>query len=136
MKNFVLSSIKWFSVFAFSLFLTSAIPAQNRPLLQDIVIKNGPSPAATPLVKKTGSSTAVVDDVAPAVPSARAVKTSIPVLADIEIPGYTGILVESMDGNVVVETGSDMLYNPASNVKIATAYAVIKTLGQNYLFPT
>jgi D-alanyl-D-alanine carboxypeptidase/D-alanyl-D-alanine-endopeptidase (penicillin-binding protein 4) len=137
MKNFVLSSIRWFSVFAFSLLFASAIPAQTRPLLQDIVIKEGPAPQATPLVKKTGSSTAVADDVVPAVPSARAaIKTSIPVLADVEIPGYTGILVESMEGNVVVETGSDMLYNPASNVKIATAYAGIKTFGPNYRFPT
>ncbi len=137
MKKFVISSIRWFSVLTFSLLFVSAIPAQSRPLLQDIVIKkDGPAPQATPLVKKTGSSTAVVDDVIPTAPSGRAVKTSIPVLADVEIPGYTGILVESMDGNVVIETGSDMLYNPASNVKIATAYAVIKTFGPNYRFAT
>ena len=106
---------------------------QSQPLLQDIKVHketSGPNAASTPLVKKTGSvsTTAPVNTVA--------VKTSIPVLAEAAIPGYSGILVESLDGNVVVESGSNYAFNPASNVKIATAYAVLKTFGPDYRFRT
>ena len=106
---------------------------QSPPLLQDIKIHkepSGPSAASTPLVKKTGSVTtaAAVNTVA--------VKTSIPVLAEAAIPGYSGVLVETLDGNVVVESGSNYAFNPASNVKIATAFAVLKTFGPDYRFPT
>ena len=59
-----------------------------------------------------------------------------PVLADAAIPGLSGVLVETLDGNVVVESGSNIPLNPASNVKIATSYAVLKTYGPNYRFPT
>jgi D-alanyl-D-alanine carboxypeptidase/D-alanyl-D-alanine-endopeptidase (penicillin-binding protein 4) len=41
-----------------------------------------------------------------------------------------------MDGTNVVEIGSDLTFNPASNVKIATAYSVLKTFGPDYRFPT
>jgi D-alanyl-D-alanine carboxypeptidase/D-alanyl-D-alanine-endopeptidase (penicillin-binding protein 4) len=104
-----------------------SLPA--RPLLQDIKI--APSAAATvettdPLVKKTASSQPLV------------VKANSydPVLADVPIPGYTGILVETLDGKTVVESASNEAFNPASNVKIATAYAVLKTFGPDYRFPT
>ena len=85
-------------------------------------------PSATPLITKTGSS----------MPTTTAVprKTSFPVLADVEIPGYSGILVESLDGSVVLDSYSNFPFNPASNVKIATAYAVLKTFGPEYRFPT
>ncbi len=136
MKKFDLRITRWFSVFALTLFAATALLAQSsRPLLQDIVVKTDPIAEPTPLIRKTGSSTARIDEVVPNA-SGRAIKTSIPVLADVDIPGYTGILVESMDGSVVLETGSDQTYNPASNVKIATAYAVLKTFGPNYRFPT
>lgn len=97
-----------------------------KPLLQPIIIqpdKKSPEPS-NPLITKTASSAA----------SNR--KTSFPVLADVEIPGYSGILVESTDGSVVMESNSELAFNPASNVKIATAYAVLKTFGPNYRFQT
>jgi len=103
-----------------------AAPAQ-KPLLQPITVQTDKSQSGSPtnpLVTKTGSSAAV------------ARKTSFPVLADVEIPGYSGVLVEDLDGNVVMESNSDAAFNPASNVKIATAYAVLKTFGPNYRFPT
>jgi D-alanyl-D-alanine carboxypeptidase/D-alanyl-D-alanine-endopeptidase (penicillin-binding protein 4) len=46
------------------------------------------------------------------------------------------VLVETLDGNVVVESLSNFTFNPASNVKIATSYAVLKTFGPEYRFPT
>jgi D-alanyl-D-alanine carboxypeptidase/D-alanyl-D-alanine-endopeptidase (penicillin-binding protein 4) len=105
---------------------------QSRPLLQNIVVYEDKTPvgpsADQGLVKKTGSA-------APAV-AAVSVKTEIPVLADAAIPGYSGVLVETVDGKPVVEAGSNMTFNPASNVKIATSYAVLKTFGPDYRFAT
>ena len=125
---------------AVSVFAQSSVQPTNqptRPLLQTITVQtekpastaptSGAVPASTPLVKKTGST------------SPRTVvprRTSIPVLEDVDIPGYSGILVESMDGNVVLDSYSNFAFNPASNVKIATAYAVLKTFGPEYRFPT
>jgi len=104
----------------------------TKPLLQPITVQpdGKAAPSETPLVKKTGS----------ALPSAgamgSAVKTSIPIIRDTVIPGYSGILVEDLEGNVVVESYSDYAFNPASNVKVATAYAVLKTFGPDFRFQT
>lgn len=99
--------------------------ATPKPFLQPITVQNGaPRPTPTPLVAKTGS----------AVSTAR--KTSFAVLQDVEIPGVSGILVEDLNGNVVMDTASSYAFNPASNVKVATAYAVLKTFGPDYRFPT
>jgi len=111
----------------------------QKPLLQPIVVQPDKTKSSqptnvnsqnssTPLVTKTGSSSPV------AATAPR--KTSFAVLADVAIPGYSGILVESMDGSVVLDSASNFPYNPASNVKIATAYAVLKTFGPDYRFPT
>jgi D-alanyl-D-alanine carboxypeptidase/D-alanyl-D-alanine-endopeptidase (penicillin-binding protein 4) len=78
-------------------------------------------------VTKTGSSSPVN-----AVPR----KTSFAALADVAIPGQSGILVESLDGSVVLDSYSTFPFNPASNVKTATAYAVLKTFGPDHRFPT
>ena len=128
---------------AFALWIgsTIAVAAQvstpPKPLLQPITVQtekpksaspyNGAVTSSTPLVKKTGSSSPI--SVVPR-------RTSIPVLAEVDIPGYSGILVESLDGNVVLDSYSNFAFNPASNVKIATAYAVLKTFGPEYRFPT
>ena len=134
---------------AFALWIGTAVSAfgqvssqptnsSSRPLLQPITVQtekptstaptNGANQSSTPLVKKTGSSS----------PTSTVVprRTSIPVLADVDIPGYSGILVESLDGGVVLDSYSNFPFNPASNVKIATAYAVLKTFGAEYRFPT
>ncbi|MGI8786921.1 MAG: D-alanyl-D-alanine carboxypeptidase/D-alanyl-D-alanine-endopeptidase [Pyrinomonadaceae bacterium] len=112
----------------------------TKPLLQPIIVQpdktksappavsnSKPTPSSTPLVTKTGSSMPL--SVVPR-------KTSIPVLADVDIPGFSGILVESLEGSVVLDSYSNYAFNPASNVKIATAYAVLKTFGPDYRFPT
>lgn len=100
-----------------------------RPLMQPITVQtNKPSPTSTPLVTKTGSSMPTT--------AATTRKTSFPVLASMEIPGVSGILVEDLSGNVVMDSASSYAFNPASNVKIATAYAVLKTFGPDYRFPT
>ncbi|MEP7211541.1 MAG: D-alanyl-D-alanine carboxypeptidase [Acidobacteriota bacterium] len=107
-----------------------------QPFLQPINVYKAPAPevSATPLVKKTGSSSPSAAYSAPA--AASAVRTSFPLLAEVAIPGTSGVLVETLDGKVVVESGSEQAFNPASNVKIATAFAILKTFGPDYRFPT
>lgn len=124
----------WLSVAALLFVIAGGGSAQDSrpPLLQDIGLKTATStavPSATPLVKKTGSVTS-----APA--SGNAVRTLFPALAVVTIPGYSGVLVESLEGNVVLESNSGSLFNPASNVKVATAYAVLRTFGPNFRFLT
>jgi D-alanyl-D-alanine carboxypeptidase (penicillin-binding protein 4) len=104
---------------------SAAYSQSTPPLLQDIKVQTDNDPST--LVKKTSSTS-------PA--NAARANSSIPVLADVDIPGYTGILVQKMDGTTVVEVGSNLTFNPASNVKIATAFAVLKTFGPEYRFPT
>ncbi len=135
MNKFIKNKTLWLSV-AFALLIGSTFSAFGqvyskptnpppKPLLQNIEVQsNNPTPTSTPLITKTGSSMPVVR------------KTSFPVLADVEIPGYSGILVEDANGNVVLESYSNYAFNPASNVKVATAYAVLKTFGPDYRFPT
>lgn len=125
----------------FVAFLLCAIPfaasskaqSSRPPLLQDISVKKDePAPSPTPLVKKTGSSSPT----SPAPNLAVARRTSLAALADVDIPGDSGIIIESENGNLVFESYADEAFNPASNVKVATAYAVLKTFGPDFRFIT
>lgn len=128
----------WFSIAVFIcgtaiLGFGQSVSSTPRPFLQDLnVYSEDPQPSATPLVKKTSS----MDAIKPASISSSPIKTAIPVLENIAIPGYSGILVETVDGQPVIESGSDQTFNPASNVKIATTYAILKTFGPDYRFLT
>ncbi len=126
----------------FALFCGFEASAQSKsPLLQDIQVqaetrpkiveapKYSAQPSPTPLVTKTASS-------APITPVVPGMRTLFPALAEVQVPGYSGILIESLDGNVVVESNPNFTFNPASNVKIATAYAVLKTFGPEFRFTT
>ena len=97
------------------------------PLLQPITVQTtstSPNTTPTPLIKKTGSVTPVTPDIVN------------PANMEMTIPGYSGVLVETLDGKVVKESYSNYAFNPASNVKIATSFAVLKTFGPDYRFPT
>lgn len=124
-----------FFVVAAAAALDVSAQTSRPPLIQDIQVQGenySASPSATPpYVRKTGSSAAVG---APA--SASGLRTLFPALADVPVPGYSGILIESMDGNIVVESNADLTFNPASNVKVATAYAVLRTFGPDFRFMT
>jgi serine-type D-Ala-D-Ala carboxypeptidase/endopeptidase (penicillin-binding protein 4) len=98
---------------------------QQQPFLQDIQVQTDTS--QTDLIKKTSSVSPV---------TANRASSTYQALTDIDVPGYTGILVQKMDGTTVVEMGSGQAFNPASNVKIATAFAVLKTFGPDYRFMT
>lgn len=121
------------------------------PLLQQIKIepkksntsarpRTTPTPAAkpTPLVKRIVSSqpTQPVETATAPVTGAISRKTSIAALAEVSIPGYSGVLIESEEGNIVFESYSNHAFNPASNVKVATSFAVLKVFGPNFRFPT
>lgn len=109
------------------------------PLLQEIkVYKASPTPSPSvpnsypskpSLVKKTGESL-------PIGATTSSVRTMFPMLASVEIPGYSGVIVESMDGKTVLESNPGLLFNPASNVKVATTYAVLRTFGPDFRFQT
>lgn len=93
-----------------------------KPLLQDIQVAK-PTPSGTPQTPGQLTKTAASSSVYPS-------------LADVQIPGYSGVLVETLDGKSVVDSNSTLSFNPASNVKIATAYAVLKTFGPEFRFQT
>ena len=104
---------------------------QPKPLLQDIKVANDASSTSAEdpddsLVRKTASSA----------PVAVHLISRDPVIAEVTIPGYTGILVQTLGGDTVAESSSNSAFNPASNVKLATAFAVLKTFGPDYRFPT
>lgn len=116
-------------------FALSAIAQSAPPLLQDIkVVKPAgtpvPAPAATPLVKKTGGVTSSAG-----LPGSN-IRTMFPMLAEVEIPGYSGVVIETLDNKTVLESNPGYLFNPASNVKVATAFAVLKTFGPEFRFAT
>lgn len=134
MKTLYLQVVKGFLLASVAFVAGTAVWAQSvPPLLQDIKVAQ---PSYTPqpdnsLIRKTGSSF-------PASPAAssNAIRTLFPALADVQIPGYSGMIVESLEGNVVAESNAGLLFNPASNVKIATAYAVLRTFGPDFRFLT
>ncbi len=125
--------LRWFAVAAILVNGLAVAGQDSRPpLLQEITVQkqnNSGNPSPTPLVQRTGST-------APSGVGSSGVRTLFPVLADVAIPGYSGLLIESMEGNVVLESNSNLTFNPASNVKIATAYAILKTFGPEYRFLT
>jgi D-alanyl-D-alanine carboxypeptidase/D-alanyl-D-alanine-endopeptidase (penicillin-binding protein 4) len=88
-----------------------------------------PLPSATPFVVSTwpgtpppaGTSPDIANDLAPQPTPAF----------------YTqGVLVETLDGKVVMQQAADQQYNPASVVKLATAYHALQSFGPNYRFST
>ncbi len=120
MNNFTSKKVLWLSISVILLCVSAAF-SQPKPLLQDIQVAQ---PAPTPLINRTASV------------SPRAADIVNPGLDSVNIPGYSGVLIETLDGKVVKESYSNSAFNPASNVKVATAYAILKTFGPDYRFPT
>ena len=50
--------------------------------------------------------------------------------------GVQGVLVETLDGQVVASQAEDDQFNPASTLKLATALMALKTLGPDHRFAT
>ena len=115
---------------AFSYPLTAQ--TSRPPLFQNIqVSKPEAKPTPPKRIRRTTSSRAL----GRAVPITGG-STLVPSLATVKVPGRSGMLVESLDGRVVYDSFSSATFNPASNVKTATSYAVLRTFGPNYRFRT
>lgn len=141
-KNFLYKIIV--AGFVFLLAASGFAQVNKAPLIQDIQIQADrqrvetaqPLPATTP-ISSAGQTPSLVSKTGYSAPSnPNGIRTLFPALAEVQIPGYSGVLVESLDGNVVVESNSSSTFNPASNVKIATAYAVLKAFGPEFRFLT
>ena len=50
--------------------------------------------------------------------------------------GLQGVLVETLDGKQVASQSIDQQFNPASNIKLATALVALQTLGPDHRFAT
>lgn len=50
--------------------------------------------------------------------------------------GYQGVLIETLDGKVVSTQAENDQFNPASNMKLATALAALQTFGASHRFAT
>ena len=134
MKSLIEKLAIWPGIAVFTFLCAGLAFGQGtQPFLQDIKIQNdsGPASSDAPLIRKTGSSAPLSS-----APASSGIRTSYPILAEAAIPGYSGVLVETLDGKVIVESSSNTPFNPASNVKIATAFAVLKTFGPDYRFST
>lgn len=132
MKSLIEKLAVWPGIAVFTLLFSGLAFGQGtQPFLQDIKVQQESGPEPSPLIKKTGSSAPLSSASA-----STGIRASYPILAETAIPGYSGVLVETLDGRVIVESSSNTPFNPASNVKIATAYAVLKTFGPDYRFST
>ncbi|MEO6590355.1 MAG: D-alanyl-D-alanine carboxypeptidase [Pyrinomonadaceae bacterium] len=121
MNSFTSKKSLWLSVvFVLLTVSTGFSQPAPKPFIQDIKLAE---PSPTPFIKKTSDVVSTVD-------------VANGGLDSIDVPGYTGILIETLDGKVIKENYSNYAFNPASNVKVATAYAVLKTFGPDYRFPT
>jgi len=52
------------------------------------------------------------------------------------VHGYQGVLAETLDGTIIASQSADEKFNPASAVKLATAFAALKNFGPNHRFLT
>ncbi len=91
-----------------------AQPSSSAPNPPDAKAVTSPPPAAT----LTSSGTIVLSE------SLTAVR------------GYQGMLAETTDGAIIASQSIDEKFNPASSVKLATAFAALKSLGPDYRFVT
>ncbi|MBA2502030.1 MAG: D-alanyl-D-alanine carboxypeptidase [Pyrinomonadaceae bacterium] len=90
-------------------------------------------PTTPPPVVADPSSTVKRTVYTPATPSAEDV---VPLPYGGLLTGREGILVESRDGRTQFEQQSNVGFNPASTIKLATALAALRTFGPNHRFNT
>lgn len=125
----------WLSITIFLIGLTTVIGYGQPVYSKPVSPKATPTPYYQPeTIKPTTSPTPYVKVTGGVSPSSADIIN--PANLEMAIPGYSGILIETLDGKIVKESYSTYAFNPASNVKVATAYAVIKTFGPDYRFQT
>jgi serine-type D-Ala-D-Ala carboxypeptidase/endopeptidase (penicillin-binding protein 4) len=52
------------------------------------------------------------------------------------IYGLQGVLIETLDGKIVSAQAADQAFNPASSIKLATAFVALRSFGPNHRFAT
>jgi D-alanyl-D-alanine carboxypeptidase/D-alanyl-D-alanine-endopeptidase (penicillin-binding protein 4) len=108
----------------FGLFLTSVAVAQT----------NAPTPAANVVAPQPGTLGAQNSSGSSSVANiTRGISLPESLTA---IHGYQGVLAETLDGTVIASQSADEKFNPASAVKLATAFAALKNLGPDHRFLT
>ena len=55
---------------------------------------------------------------------------------DRPVYGVQGVLIETLDGKVVATQAADQPFNPASSIKLATAFVALRNFGPNHRFTT
>ena len=80
-------------------------------------------PVSVSPLPTSASDTAVAEDV-------------LPQAEELPTLGHQGVLVETLDGNVVRDQASDQPFNPASAVKLTTALDALRTFGPKHRFAT
>ena len=150
MMNFTLANVLRRNFALALLFLFATVAGASA---QDVYTRPtaSPQPASSPLVKQTvKQSPALVTQ--PSLPRSSQPTGTLPlpnssvpgtISPDIYSPslepvvgGMRGLLVENQNGNLVMESSADMTFNAASNVKLATALAVLNTYKASYRFKT
>jgi D-alanyl-D-alanine carboxypeptidase/D-alanyl-D-alanine-endopeptidase (penicillin-binding protein 4) len=147
-KSPILNSIR----FSFALFFVfAAFAAENSVHAQDVYSRpsGSPQPSSSPLVKPivkqqpalvtqpslpktTQSGGATNNTTAPNVVAPDIAAASLEPI----VGGMRGVLVETVQGQILMENSVDTAFNPASNIKLATALAVLSTLKANYRYKT
>src|SRR5438128_541009 len=71
-------------------------------------------------------------------PAATLTNTGMIVLSEslTAVHGYQGMLAETADGAIIASQSVDEKFNPASSVKLATAFAALKSFGPDHRFVT
>jgi D-alanyl-D-alanine carboxypeptidase/D-alanyl-D-alanine-endopeptidase (penicillin-binding protein 4) len=71
-------------------------------------------------------------------PSATLTNTGAVMLSESLTPvhGYQGVLAQTLDGATIASQSTDEKFNPASSVKLATAFAALKSFGPDHRFVT
>ena len=71
-------------------------------------------------------------------PAATLTNTGTIVLSEslTAVHGYQGMLAETADGAIIASQSVDEKFNPASSVKLATAFAALKSFGPDHRFVT
>jgi len=74
--------------------------------------------------------------VAPGLGGAALADEVLPQLAGRPDLSHAAVLVERMNGEVVMQNAADQAYNPASAIKLLTSLVALRTFGASYRFPT
>jgi len=103
-----------------------------------VLFSHSPVPAQTPPQGNAGSVSTITPG--PATSASPTPTTAGPVPATGAegkvLYGLQGVLVETLDGTTVAIQSPDETFNPASAIKLATAYVALKTFGPRHRFTT